>query len=286
MDTLTDLASTATDFAEANGMAVVPAIPEHDYGPEVRLTPEKLGLDGFLVLAAKLGGGILYIGSETFAPDDDDTDAAELEDIRASHSGEIGLVAIAFVANGIVHFWEHRAPWFDELEQVRQDLRQQRPTTSTPLLSLGARDNADDDRPDEETRKRLGDELAELIVGIAEFRAAKPAERQRAARNAIPAGTLRWVEWDAIRAATTRADEMTRSAYAKLADRYDDLAAALLSDALYQQNSSPAGRRQAVEQFLTQLADGFAPPTVVRDEVYSRAQALSRKRKTSAGGLF
>src|ERR1039457_3121526 len=58
---LVDLASLVTGFAAREHLTIVPAVPEHDCGPEVSLGPDELGLPGFLELAGKLGGGVLSL---------------------------------------------------------------------------------------------------------------------------------------------------------------------------------------------------------------------------------
>ena len=68
MDDLAELAATVTGFTAAENLAVVPAVPEHDCGPEVCLGPDELDLPGFLALAGRLGGGVVYLRVVPFDP--------------------------------------------------------------------------------------------------------------------------------------------------------------------------------------------------------------------------
>ncbi|MEX5713175.1 hypothetical protein AB1484_34310 [Parafrankia sp. FMc6] len=61
MNNLATLAASVTEFAACNTMALVPAVPERDLGPEVNISPGALDLPGFLALAAMLGGAVLYL---------------------------------------------------------------------------------------------------------------------------------------------------------------------------------------------------------------------------------
>jgi hypothetical protein len=46
MDDLAELTAAVTGFASAENMTVVPAVSEHDCGPEVCLGPDELDLPG------------------------------------------------------------------------------------------------------------------------------------------------------------------------------------------------------------------------------------------------
>jgi len=118
-----------------------------------------------------------------------------------------------------------------------------------------------------------------VLLADPAFRAAKPGgARQPYAKFAIPADTHRWIVWDTTRQACDQADELTRAQYEQITGRLDELAADLLTTAEYQQASSPGARKQVAEQFLASHADGFAPPSHGRDELYARAQ---RRAKTA-----
>jgi len=69
MEDLAELAALATRIAAREHLTVVPAVPQHDYGPEVCLGPDEIDLPGFLELADKLGGGVLYLRAAPFDPD-------------------------------------------------------------------------------------------------------------------------------------------------------------------------------------------------------------------------
>lgn len=69
MEDLAELAALATRIAAQEHLTVVPAVPQHDYGPEVCLGPDEIDLPGFLELADKPGGGVLYLRAAPFDPD-------------------------------------------------------------------------------------------------------------------------------------------------------------------------------------------------------------------------
>ena len=66
---LGSLAAAVTEFADGQGMTIVPAVPGGDACRTVLLDPGVLDLHGFLELARKLGDGALYLRSETFGLD-------------------------------------------------------------------------------------------------------------------------------------------------------------------------------------------------------------------------
>ena len=273
---LAKLATSVTEFALAHAITLIPVVPERDFGPEVRITADTMDLPAFLALAAKLGGGVLYLKPTVFNPDDD---ADEVEDPPAhlvAHKGEICQVSVAFALNGLVHFWEQSAAWHVEWSKLAN--------VSTGRRWLPAqRDAEDTERPSEEEQTRLTAELVTRLLADPAFRAAKPGGgRHRYARIVAQDRAYQWVRWDAIRQAQVQADELAREQYDQIMPRLDDLAAELLATNEYQQASSPAARKLAVQEFLIPRADGFAPTTLVRDELYARAQRLAKAAKNSA----
>jgi hypothetical protein len=99
MEDLAELAAAATGFAAREHLTIVPAVPQHDYGREVCLGPGDMDLPGFLELAGRLGGGVLYLRA---APFDPDTGGGQPEDPPAylvRHKGQTGQVSVAFAAN-------------------------------------------------------------------------------------------------------------------------------------------------------------------------------------------
>ena len=68
VEDLAKLAASVTGFAVAENLTIVPAVPVHDCGPEVCLGPDELDLPGFLELAVRLGGGVLYLRAVPFDP--------------------------------------------------------------------------------------------------------------------------------------------------------------------------------------------------------------------------
>lgn len=274
-DDLASLATEVTDFAAGKDLIIVPAVPEHGYGPEVTLGPEDLDLARFLDLAFKIGDGVIYLRATPFAPGtgdwppDDDTRAR-----LAKHQGRTGEVCIAFASkgHGLLHFWEQRTAWHQEWLDIAHG--------TTDLISSHP-DDAQRLSPEEQDR--LAAELAEAILADSSFRGASRGDRQRRARLAIPHGTDGMASWDAVRRACDQAQQLADDAYAQVSDQLDDLAVELLADPAYRQSSSAAARKRAAELFLIPRASGFSPPPLIRDELYARAQRLA---KSHASGLF
>jgi hypothetical protein len=241
------------------------------YGPDVCLGPDALELPGFLALAEKLGGGMLYLRAVPFNPGSDDDQPADPPTHLVRHKGETGQVSVAFAANGLVHFWEQYAAWYLEWQEL---------TDSDP--SWGGAGMDEPNRLSDEECARLASELAAPVLADLEFRAAPRGEQNRLARNAIPPGTDSRVFWEAVREACERAQEMAKARYDQITpDRLGELAGEFVASTAYQQASSPAGRKKAAEQFLIAHADGFRPPAHVRDDLYMLAQRLARTAKGS-----
>jgi hypothetical protein len=275
MEDLTELGTSVARFAAREHLAVIPAVPEHECGPEVCLGPEELDLPGFLDLAGRLGGGVLYLRAVPFDPGSDDDQPENPPEHLISRKGQAGQVSVAFAANGVVHFWEQFAAWYLEWRQLAD---------SAPLRAPDTDGEDEAWRLGEEERARQATELADTILADPEFRAGSRGDRQRAARKAISRDTGDGVFWAAFREAVQQADQMTRERYDQLEDRLDDLAAELLASPAYQRASSAAARRQAAGRFLVPHADGFSPPPQVRDELYARAQDLAKAARASARG--
>ncbi len=279
MEDLADLAASVTGFAARENLTIVPAVPQHDCGPEVCLGPEKLDLPGFLALAGRLGGGVLYLEAAPFDPGsggEDDEQAGGMPEHLIRQRGRTGPVSVAFAAHGVVHFWQHETAWFAEWEELAGST-----VTGADMYEAGT------ERLSEEERAQLADELADAILADPQFRAASRTDRWGIAREAIPDGTDPWAGRDAARQACDRAYQMAQERYDQLEGRLDDLAAELLASPAYQQASSAAARKRAAERFLIPRADGFSPPTsLVRDELHARAQKLAKAGRASASGLF
>lgn len=207
-----------------------------------------MDLPGFLELAGRLGGGVLYLRAAPFDPDAADGDQPEDPPAHLlRHKGQTGQVSVAFAANGVVHFWEHHTAWFAEWEELADA------TVARPGM-----DEDDGTEPlSPEERARLVTELADTILADPQFRAAPRGDKLRTARRLTPEGTSKWVGWDAAREACERVNAMAQERYDQLEDRLDDLAAELLASPAYQRASSPAARKQAAERFLIPHACDF-----------------------------
>ena len=276
MEDLAELAASATGFAAREHLTIVPSVPQHDYGPEVCLGPGEMDLPGFLKLAGRLGGGVLYLRAAPFDPDIGGGQPQDPPAHLLRHKGQTGQVSVAFAANGLVHFWERETAWFAEWEELAGG------------TVTGADLDEDDatERLSPEERARLVTELADALLADPQFRAAPRGDKQRTARRLIPEGTGQWVGWDAVREACERVNKLTQESYDQLEDRLDELAAELLTSPAYQRSSSPGARKQVTERFLIPHADGFFPPALTRDELYARAQRLAKAARASASNLF
>ena len=285
VEDLAELASLATGFAAREHLMIVPAVPEHDCGPEVSLGPDELDLPGFLELAGKLGGGVLYLLAAPFDPDAVDAadggDGDGQQDEPPTHliarKGQTGQVSVAFAANGLVHFWKHRTAWYLEWEELADSI----------MTGAGRYEEDGTERLGEEEQARLAGELADAIVADPEFRAARVTDRWHLSVKFIPAGTDSSVGWAARRQACTSAYQMARERYDQLEDQIDDLAAELLASPAYQQASSAPAHKKAAARFLIPRADGLsAPNSDVPGELHARTQKLAKAARASASGLF
>ncbi|WP_146179976.1 hypothetical protein [Micromonospora sp. RP3T] len=279
MDDVSSLHSSVTTFAEEHAITMVPAVPvQGQGGPEVLLDAECIDLPSFLNLARQMGAQALYLDADPFDVELDLADV-ELPQHVLARRGQLYSVQVAFVAGGVVHYWEHTAAWYTEWEDLIDANR------------AAARDklDADDDRPrwlSEGESEALAAPAVEALLATPEFRAEKPGGgRYRFAQRHIPDGTDERVTSTVVRLACDRADDLTRQRYADIDDHYDQLAASLLTDPAFKRAGSAAARKQAAERFLAAWADGWVPPTVPRDELYARAQRLAKNR-TPAPALY
>ncbi|WP_091074680.1 hypothetical protein [Micromonospora nigra] len=276
MDSVGHLVDVVEEFAAGAAVTVVPVVPERGYGPEVSITPDVLGLPEFLDLAGKLGGGVLYLETERLDPGAD-VAVDQVPSHLMARRGQVGRVSVAFAVNGVVHFWEVTATWFEDWLTLEEQ------ASTRVSLPREDEDGHGDERLSEEERDRLADELAQKLVAMPEFRAAKSTggARQRLASQLMPADTHRWVRWDAVREAVRQADELAAAAYEPVTQRLGELAAELTTVAEYQQARTSGARKQVAEHFLLGKADGFSPPAMVRDELVARAQEAVKAAKSS-----
>ncbi|MFI2667562.1 hypothetical protein [Micromonospora carbonacea] len=266
MDDVSSLRSAVAAFAEQHALAVVPAVPLRGCGPEVPLDGEDIDLPGFLVLAQRMGAPALYLAIDPFDPDDDLV--ADPPRHLLARRGQLQGIEVAFVAGGVVHFWEHTASWYAEWEAL------------LTANHHGVDGEDDEDRPrwlSENEREELSEPAVQALLAMPQFRAEKPGGgRYRFAQQHLPADLDERVTHTAVRLACDRADEVARQRYADIDEHYEQLAADLLADPAYQRAGSAAARKQAAERFLANWADGWAPPMVAREELYARAQRLAK----------
>jgi hypothetical protein len=265
------MAAAVTEFADGHDMTVVPAIPGRDSGRTVSLDPDVVDLHGFLELARKLGDGALYLRAETFGLDPETGKPEEVPASLAHRQGQMCELSVAFASagHGLLHFWEEAEPWYQEFLDSQD----------TEMLH-----DADEEwRVSGEERDRLAVEVAETILADREFRASSSGIRRRRAQMLVPEGTDRHVGWDAAARARERAEELSDEAYRTIQGQLGDLAADFLTSPGWQQAASAGARKRAAEQFLISRANGFFPPTFIRDELYAQTQRLF---KNSGSGLF
>jgi hypothetical protein len=264
-DDLSGLAAQVAEFAAGRCLVTVPAVPE-GAGPQVRLGPDVMELAGFLDLAVRLGAGVVYSSKERFEPEPD----APAE--PAGLAGQECELTVAFRADGgLTYYWEHAASWYAELLDSAED---------EGYLPRRSNDGE---------RERLTAEAVAAMLADPEFRVATPGVRRRIACTHVPrdaggsAGD--WVFLDAFNAAREQVEALAAEAYAEIDGRTGELAAELAESDGWREARMASGRRQATARFLAAHADGWFPPEPVRDEVYARAQELSRGRPRD-GDLF
>ena len=268
-----NLAAMITEFAAGHGMTVVPAVPGTEADRAVFIDDGILDLSVFLELARKLGDGALYLRTETFGLDPETGRPEDVPTHLARYKGQAGELRVAFASagHGLLHFWDHTAPWYREWLDSQE----------TGLLG----ESGEDIRAAAEEQSRLADEVAEVILADRELRASSsPYARRRRAQELIPEGTERHVGWDAVARAMELAQQQSSQTHRAIWDQLDEVAAEFLASPGWQQSASSAGRKKAAEQFLTSRADGFFPPPDLREELYARARELSKSRNSS--GLF
>ncbi|SEH03953.1 hypothetical protein SAMN05444920_14923 [Nonomuraea solani] len=281
MEDLSKPAATVRKFAEQAAMTLVPAIPDTDLGHEVRLGPDTLDLATFLDTARQHGGGLLYLQASPFAPADDENRVADAPAHLAKHTGQIGQMDVAFAANGIVHVWQDRTPWYAEWREL---------AAAEAMRATYAREtyeNEDDDELREQEQAQRA-ELVEALLANPSFRAAKGvAARRPIAEAIIQAADVDWPAWRAIRTACERAEELGREKYTHLNAQLDDLVPELAADLEFQRCRTVPARNQVTERFLVSRADGFSGPVYLRDELRARAQRSGKAGNGEAAtGLF
>jgi hypothetical protein len=72
------------------------------------------------------------------------------------------------------------------------------------------------------------------------------------------------------------AQQQSSQGHSAIWDHIDEVAAELLASPGWRQSASSAGRKKAAEQFLASRAEGFFPPSDLREELYARTRDLSK----------
>ncbi|WP_147945543.1 hypothetical protein [Microbispora sp. CSR-4] len=274
MDNLAKLVGTVREFAGTAAMTLVPAVPEADLGSEICLGPETLDLPAFLEIAGKHGGGLLYLQAAPFDPDGDEHQVGDLPAHLVKRKGQVGQVSVAFAAAGVVHFWEHRAAWYVEWQQLAK---------AEPSRKDYLHDDGEGDLSEQE-RAQLS-ELRTALLANPDFRAARGTARRRIA-DAVSEEFDGW-SWRVINAVCAEADELGREQYDQLYARIDDLAEELAADPEFQRTRTAAARKHVADRFVLAQAGGLSGPLWVPEELYARAQELAKAAtKKQAPGLF
>jgi hypothetical protein len=228
-------------------------------------------------MAVTHGGGLLYVKAAPFDPDDDADDVTDPPQHLVRHRGQVGQVTVAFRVDGMTHFWEQTAPWYQQWRDLVD-------APAGRWVPAQRDDDVDTDQPSEAEQSRLTEEFVTRMLADPTFRAAKSPARHRQAQLAAESDPAhRWLRWDGTRAAVERADQLAQEQYQQqITPRLNELAAELVSSPDFQEASSAAARKLAAERFLIAAAGGFAPPAVVRDELYARAQRLAKNGSRAA----
>lgn len=253
--------------ARSHAMTFIPAAPEHDLGPEVRIGPTAMDLDGFLALAQQHGGNLLYGELERFSAEQEGADTAVSPDL-AIREGQPVRVTAAFVANGVIHFWEELAPWYKQLQD----------TAPTPGLTPWRRPESNEPEVDDEEQAKKRAEHADHLLTLPEFRAARGrGAKSRYARSVELDGST--LDWYAIDDALDRADQLVAAHEARLRNELDTLAGQLITHRGFLEAQSAGGRKQVAGEFLQTCADGFYVAPWLRDELHHKAQALLKRSR-------
>jgi hypothetical protein len=263
-----NLAAAITEFAAGHDMTLVPAVPGTEGDRTVLLEAGILDLPRFLELARKLGDGALYLHTEAFGLDPEDVPAH-----LARYKGQTCELQVAFASagHGLLHFWDHTAPWYREWLDSEE-------------ARLLAEEDDEDVQGAGQERTRLAREIAEAVLADPEYRAATSYDRNHRAEQLMPEGTDREVRWDAAALAAEMAKEQSAAIYSALWDQLDEVAAEFLASPGWQKSAGPAGRERAAEQFLASRAGGFPAPAKLRKELYDQARKIAKNR--SGNGLF
>src|SRR5690349_11482292 len=103
---LESAAEHVTTYALEHDLHILPVAPTSD-GPTVEVEPEDLDLAGFLAAAAKFCGGLLYVRHHRISS------SLLIPDEFRKHAAKIGELEVAFVFQGVLHFWAQTTAWYD-----------------------------------------------------------------------------------------------------------------------------------------------------------------------------
>jgi hypothetical protein len=108
-----------------------------------------------------------------------------------------------------------------------------------------------------------------------EFRAKIGSSRSRYLR--ITYGDRNWQE---VGEAIDRSEALASEAYKPIRTQLDTVATELSTNDDFRTASTAAGRKEVTVKFLIARVGGFAPPTVIGDEVAARAHAIVKNGRT------
>ncbi|MBG6133893.1 hypothetical protein [Longispora fulva] len=285
-DALSALATAISDQARAVDMLVVPVTPGEDGGFAVELTSEHMTAKDFLALAGAAGARMFYIETTPLDPDDlfDGLDEDEFdEDVwgqldgfraeAAARTDQVSQVELAFVAGSVLHLWSVQADWVTDLANRIRAL--------VPEIVVESRSRAEVDV----------EGLATRLADSAEFRAVRFQARTTAAIDLL--AELRALEEAEgprayeVRQVVTRAGEIIEerrtAIYNQLRPTFPDLALLLAKDPDWVNGGVISLRREAVDQFLAQHADGYLPTTLDRDRIMNLTPVGKRRKNPVQG---
>lgn len=269
------LAIHVNQLASELHLVVIPAMPlRNPNGWGLTAFLEDLSAPDFCNLASTVGARLLYVDAEAFDAESepefdaeehgdsepDETVSAQLAMLRGEaerFNGRIGQLALAFVVEGVLHWWNITADWYDDLIDR--------------IGELFPEDNLEAERLSETEAKLLIERLAGELIAIPEFRAATTsAQQQRVARaqhteiNALYEDRRPGYSRVAFRALQNAAELTAAQAeriYREMERNLPELAAELASKPEFRDAGTAGARKQRARDFLIEKTGGLPPTT-------------------------
>lgn len=288
-DALAVSADRAKAAADKAGLRIL--LARLDLDSNVAIDELSLDVEQVVSVAAGAGAKLLYLKRTTIDGEDLASwiDEIELpEDISVHRhplqkalrriDGWTEELEIGFAHAGVVHCWTTRAPWADDVDELRKSARRQQ-----ALL------REDDDDAGWTPRERLSEErineLASELVAVKEFRwATRTSDKDAAARN-VPAlaemYSHREGRWDVHSVTRTAADLLEREreeCCTRLDAQKIALASALAADGGFRSiGTTEARRKYALEWIRTHHSNGLAMPRALTHELVHLAKSSANQ---------